>query len=46
MGIATFYEARAPLGNAFHDTIWLLVALSLAGLALTPFLGRTVASTS
>ncbi|GIH22226.1 MFS transporter [Acrocarpospora phusangensis] len=39
-GIAAFYEARS--GNAFHDTIWLLVALSLAGLALTPFLGRAM----
>ncbi|MFC6084030.1 MFS transporter [Sphaerisporangium aureirubrum] len=43
-GIAAFYEARAPHGDAFHETVLLLVVLSLTGLALTPVLSRPTAS--
>ncbi|WP_371782599.1 MFS transporter [Streptosporangium subroseum] len=43
-GIAAFYQARLPQGHAFHDTVWLLMGLSLAGAVLVPLLGRRAAA--
>jgi predicted MFS family arabinose efflux permease len=38
-GIAAFYESR-PAGEAFHDTVWLLVAVTAAGAVLASRLAR------
>ncbi len=43
-GVAAFYQARAAGVTAFHDTVWLLVAVALAGALLAALLPNRTSS--